>query len=273
MESPGIESVLVAAAMCMGSAASYEPSKFNSVMIQGHLKLRWCKLQVANSRSHIMKAESVKFVGGQRYVSVSEIDIADTVEKAFTLAFQIFDQPLTCSQMAMSQFWDQAVDSSSNDGGVQHVSKPTFRAVFVKRFAISIESTEMPLSVQNISVQKHVAANSPDCRAPVKIGMPGTQRPENCLNLRMAIMIAQQINPGRIWIDGDSRLEPIGSCSNCCIQTALLTPANIENVTAQNDRFRRFNESSMLLPVPLTNRSLAEQVQIGNEKTVHVGSV
>jgi len=63
-----------------------------------------------------VESKSVEFVRRQRDVRVSKVNITNAVEEFFALAFEVLDQPLACSHVAMSNFWDQPMDSSSNDG-------------------------------------------------------------------------------------------------------------------------------------------------------------
>lgn len=193
---------------------------------------------MANSRANIVESKAVEFVRCQRHVCVPEVNVADVVEESFALPFQIFDQSLTCSHVAVPQARDKTMNSRLDHSGVHHVSEPTFGAIFMKPGTINIQSAEVALSIQNIAVQKDVAPDAPGVFAPVEIAMSSTLCQQHLLNSWMAIMITEQIHPCRIRIQCNSRVEPVRCGRDCRIQIALLAPADIENVTAQNNGFR-----------------------------------
>ena len=71
---------------------------------------------MAKAATGIVKTESIELKVRHRHMGVAEIDVANSFQKSFALALQIFDESLTGLNMRMSPLRNDTMQSCLNYG-------------------------------------------------------------------------------------------------------------------------------------------------------------
>ena len=200
---------------------------------------------------------------------VSKIDVLDFGKQSRLTALQVLQQCATRLLSRMPHAWNKAMQSSLHKGGIQQITQWPFHLLVVETCSITLQTADMPDPIQHISMQEHIAADAPERRAPVKGGMLVADGRQQSLHSRMAIVVSQQIHPRCRRIQSNRFLQPCGCSIQRGIETAKLTPAEIKHVSAKNNRLCCGNRIGILIPVPLTNRTVTKQMQVREKESGH----
>ena len=119
-----------------------------------------------------MKVEAVKPVTQHRNMRVSKKNVLDFGKQSCLAVLQIFKQCATRLLSRMPHPRNKIMQSSLNNGGIQQITQLPFDILVVETGSITLQTAEMPDSIQHIPMQEHIAADAPETGAPVKGGIP-----------------------------------------------------------------------------------------------------
>ena len=118
--------------------------------------------RISNSRTGVVKVETVKLVTQHRNMRVSKIDVLDFWKQSRLTALQVLQQCATRLLSRMPHAWNKAMQSSLHKGGIQQITQWPFHLLVVETCSITLQTADMPDPIQHISMQEHIAADAPE---------------------------------------------------------------------------------------------------------------